>query len=242
MHFLNFVKKKDLIKNQEDIENPKIKNERKDDNTLIINDNYILELINNKSYTYIDILIYNCFNPETNCIDLNKLNNAIDDTVEVYQKLFDVSSSISAFQFVGIFLQSNGQDFIALEIKFAYFILSVGFLVSMLGVLLSFITIEYLRGIRDEEPDFIIVGMKEYKSIFKFADKIIYLNCICFIAPIIILIYTNIGYRFGITFNTIAGILFIFGLLIHYLIIIRKQKYKYNGTNYEYIRKIYKNK
>lgn len=207
-----------------------------------INDQYILELINQKSYTYIDILLYNCFNPETNYLNLIKLDKAIDDTIEVYQKLFDISSSISSFQFVGIFLQSNGQDFIALEIKFAYFILSVGFLVSMLGVLLSFVTIEYLRGLRDEEPEFIIVGMKEYKNIFKFADKVIYLNCICFIAPIIILIYSNIGYRFGITFNIIAGFLFLLGLYIHWLIIIRKQKYshKYNGNNYNYMRKIYK--
>ena len=120
--------------------------------------------------------------------------------------------------------------------------LSVGFLVSMFGVLLSFVTIEYLRGLRDENTDFIIVGMKEYRNIFKIADKIIYADCICFIAPLIILVYDNIGYRFGITFNVIAGTLFLIGLWIHWLIIIRRQKYKYNGTNYEYTRKIYNNK
>ena len=48
--------------------------------------------------------------------------------------------------------------------KFAYFILSLGFLVSMFGVLICFITIEYLRGCRDEEPEFIIAEFKNIKN------------------------------------------------------------------------------
>ena len=48
-----------------------------------------------------------------------------------------------------------------------YFILSFGFLVSMFGVLISFITIEYLRGCREEEPEFIIAESKKYKISIK---------------------------------------------------------------------------
>jgi hypothetical protein len=78
---------------------------------------------------------------------LDKLDKAIDDIVDVYQALFSVSLSMSSFQFIGLFLQSNSDPIISLDIKFAYFIMSVGFMVSLFGILLSFIVIEYLKGI-----------------------------------------------------------------------------------------------
>lgn len=224
----------------------------------------------NGSSTYFDILLYNCYDPDKEEINVEKLNKAIDDIVEVYQALFSISLSMSSFQFIGLFLQSNGNSIISLDIKFAYFLLSVGFMVSLFGVLLSFIVIEYLRGIRDEEAEFIIVGINHYKSRFKLADIIIYLNCACFIIPVNILIYKNIGNRFGILYNIMSFFLFFTGIYFHYDTIIKKQKYSYfysekktqrtilfeylekfinvipilpkNNINYNFNRKIYQDK
>lgn len=182
--------------------------------------------------TYFDILLYNCYNDESKTVDKEKLNASIDDMLGVYEKLFDFSLTLSGYQFVGLFLQNNLGDFTPLYIKIAYFILSVGFLVSMFGALLCFITIEYLRGCRDEEPDFIIFGIKFYSPIFKLSDKIIYLNCILFLAPINLLIYNCLDPYFGIAFNGLSIILFIIGIIFHYFIIIRKQIYHIGTYNY----------
>ena len=233
--------------NEYDIES----NDNKNPNIKIISNENIKKLFKSKfngSSTYFDIVLYNCYNPKTNELNLSKLDKGIDDIVSVYQALFDISLSMSSFQFIGLFLQSNGDVIISLDIKFAYFLLSVGFMVSLFGVLLSFVVIEYLKGIRDEEPEFIIAGINNYKSRFKLADIIIYLNCACFIIPLNILIYKNIGTKFGIVFNLISFFLFCLGIYFHSDTIIKKQRYSYFYTEkkstrtvlFDYIENIYK--
>ena len=61
-------------------------------------------LIKNGSYTYFDILLYNCYNTITYEIDLDKFNNALDNILDVYQTLFDFSLNMAGFQFIGLFL------------------------------------------------------------------------------------------------------------------------------------------
>ena len=60
--------------------------------------------------------MYNCYNIKTNELNLDKLDKAIDDIVDLYQALFSVSMSMSSFQFIGLFLQSNGDPIISLDI------------------------------------------------------------------------------------------------------------------------------
>ena len=183
--------------------------------------------------TYFDILLFNCYNESEKTIDTDKLNAAIDDILGVYEKLFDFSLTLSGYQFVGLFLQNNLGDFTPLYVKIAYFILSIGFLVSMFGALLCFVTIEYIRGCRDETPDFIIFGIKWYSPIFKMSDKIIYFNCILFLAPINLLIYDCLNVYFGIAYNGLSILLFIIGIIFHYTIIIKKQIYSIEINNYK---------
>ena len=188
-----------------------------------------------KGCTYFDILLYNCYDPCDYSINIEKLSCAFDDLISIYEKLFDFSLTLSGYQFIGLFLQSNLSDSISLELQIAYFILSCGFIVSMFGSLMCFITIEYLRGCRDENPEFIIVGIQKYKHIFKSADKIIYINCVCFAVPINILIHSSLNFAFAISYNALCCILFFIGIYYHFIIIMCKQEYiiygKSNITN-----------
>ena len=209
-------------------------------------DKYILNehcrpLLKN-GYTYFDILLYNCYDPVDFSIDIDKLYSAFDDMISVYEKLFDFSLTLSGYQFIGLFLQSNLSESISLELQIAYFILSCGFIVSMFGALLCFVTIEYLRGCRDETPEFIVVGIQKYKYIFKSADKIIYFNCVCFTVPINILIHSSLNFTFAISYNCLCFILFCIGIYFHYVIIMCKQKYFIynNSKKYMFTRKIYR--
>ncbi len=190
-----------------------------------IEDPEVISLIKSKSSTYFDILFYNCFDKDTNELDLDKFNASIDDIIEVYNMLFDLGLNLAGFQFIGLFLQETGSTSTTLDVKFAYFILSVGYLVAMFGVLLSFITVEYFRGCRYESPEFILVGTNTYKWIFKFSDIILYANCFFFLAPINILIHKSVGHYFGYVFNAFCIVLLLIGTFLHTRIIVSRQAY-----------------
>ena len=182
--------------------------------------------------SYFDILLYNCYEKkDTNedgvygLLDKNKLNQAFDDLISNYSELLNVGILLSGFQFVGIILEKNLALTESQQMSIAYFMLSTGFLVSMFGVVICFITNEYLRGCRAEEPEFIIAGIQKYKWIFKSADLILYSNSIMFIIPINLLIYNTLSFTLGLIYNIICGSLLLLGLSIHYMIIVSKQKY-----------------
>lgn len=177
--------------------------------------------------TYFDILLFNCIDDINNDPLLNpeKLNLALDDMSDIYDKLFNFGLTLSGFQFVGLTLEKNLKEDESIDLRIAYFILSIGFITSLFGSLLSFISIEYLKGIRDESQEFIISGIKKYKTIFKLADIILYLDSILFVVPLNIMIYNVLDIFFGIIFNSLSLLFFIFGMYFHYTIIISRQSY-----------------
>jgi hypothetical protein len=175
--------------------------------------------------SYFDILLYNCYDKEKKIIDKEKLSTAFDDLLDNYGDLLNMGIMLSGFQFVGIILEKNLSISSTNEMTIAYFMLSVGFLISMFGVLLSFVTLEYLRGCREENLEFIIAGIQKYKWIFKSADLILYSDCLMFTIPINLLIYNSLSLNLSIAYNIICGFLFIMGLFIHYMIIVAKQNY-----------------
>ena len=178
--------------------------------------------------SYFDILLYNCYDKEKKIIDKEKLSTAFDDLLDNYGDLLNMGIMLSGFQFVGIILEKNLSISSTNEMTIAYFMLSVGFLISMFGVLLSFVTLEYLRGCREENVEFIIAGIQKYKWIFKSADLILYSDCLMFTIPINLLIYNSLSLNLSIAYNIICGFLFIMGLFIHYMIIVAKQNYNLN--------------
>lgn len=171
--------------------------------------------------TYFNILLYNSI--DNNEINPDKLSNAFDDIISVYEKLFDFSLGLAGYQFIGLSLQNNLYYVSNVYLVIAYFILAFGFMLSMFGVLLCFLPIEFLRSCRHENIQFIIKSFNKYKGIFKLADKLIYFNCILFIVPINIIVYNTLNTYFGIVYSIISCLLFIFGIVAHYYIIIRRQ-------------------
>tara|TARA_B100000902_G_C27118137_1_gene817194 strand:- start:58 stop:849 length:792 start_codon:yes stop_codon:yes gene_type:complete len=193
-----------------------------------------------KGNTYFDILIYNSCNFKKNneekiivYMDKDKLNNALDDIVEVYNNLFSFGLTLSGYQFIGLTLERNLQETATIDVRIGYFILCLGFLISMFGALLSFIVVEYIKGLRDETPEFVIVGIKGYKIIFKLADIILYGDSILFVVPINILVYNVIDFYFGVIFNVTSLVIFILGMYFHYKIIISRQIYHAQITKNE---------
>jgi len=187
--------------------------------------------------TYFDILLYNCYDENKRIIDRDKLSTAFDDLIDNYSNLFDFGISLSGYQFVGIILENNLSTTESIHNQVAYFILSIGFLISMFGVLICFITIEYLRGCREESAEFIVAGINKYKTLFKLGDIILYADCLLFTIPINILIYNSLEHHYGIIYNILCCILFALGTGFHYLVIISRQEYNISKDDIEIVDK-----
>ena len=190
-------------------------------------------------HSYFDIMIYNGIvsskdehNEET--IDIN---GSLDDLISIYDKLFGFGFSLSGYQFIGLVLEKTIVDNDNKYAPLAYFLLAIGFLISLFGAMSSFFILEFLTSIKNEEPEFIVHSLQRYKTIFKgCSEALLYLDCILFLIPINILIYNVLNDTYGLVFNIMSGVLFILGLIFSYCIIIAKQEFKDN----EIKRRIYK--
>lgn len=205
-------------------ENIIINSDRQNSNIVKITDENIIKLLE-QGTTYFDILLFNCYNEEDKTIDREKISKAFDDLLGIYSNLFNFGISLSGYQFVGIILESNLSLTETNYTQVAYFILSTGFLISMFGVLLCFITMEFLHGCREEEPEFIIAGVHKYKKLFKLADIILYMDSILFTIPINILIHNSMGEKYAYSYNILCSVFFMLGMFFHYTVIISRQQY-----------------
>ena len=240
-------------------------NESRDDKIVKIKDEKIIKLLE-QGTTYFDILLFNCYNEKDKTIDKEKLSQAFDDLLGIYSNLFNFGISLSGYQFVGIILENNLSTTETNYTQVAYFILSTGFLISMFGVLISFITMEFLYGCREESPEFIITGVHKYKKLFKSADIILYADSILFTIPINILIHNSLGEQYAYAYNILCAVFFILGVGFHYIVIVARQQYNLSndeikkddnfdadflnkffsglfiGTEYKYRRKLFQHK
>ena len=159
-----------------------------------------------------------------NGIQVSKLSESLDDLIAIQDKLFDFGLTMSGFQFVGLVLENSVTNK-ADHFKVAYFILCLGFVFSLFGSLISYITMKYLLSIKNEEEPFIIEGMNNYYKIFMLSYVVPFCNSILFMVPLNILIYDILDYYFGIIFNVISFGIFIAGVVLHQIVIVNKQEY-----------------
>ena len=186
-------------------------------------------------HSYFDIMIYNgIVSAKEESINVN---DSLDDLISIYDKLFGFGFSLSGYQFIGLVLEKTIVDNNNQYAPFAYFLLAIGFLISLFGSMSSFFILEFLTSIKNEEPEFIVHSLQKYKTIFKgFSEALLYVDCMLFLIPINILIYNVLSDTYGFIFNIMSGILFILGLVFSYCIIIAKQEFQGDGIK----RRIYK--
>ncbi len=184
--------------------------------------NYLSVFTGKSSFEY---LIYNG-------LCQNNLEGAIDTIVQIQEKLFDFGITLSGFQFVGIVFESTTLLSAPDYMKVSYFFLAIGFVVSLFGALLSYIVSKFLLSAKGESSDFILYSMYRYKSLFNMSYIIPYLNAILFLVPINMILYHSLDVVYCLIFNCISGILFLFGIISHHIIIVAKQEYQLFQTNY----------
>ena len=135
-----------------------------------------------KNYTYSDMLIYNDLKND------NKIGPGLDLLREVYDKLYGFGLSLSGYQFIGLMVgEALIDDDTHYIFLFAYFMLAIGFIVSLFGSLLSFCMWQFITYIKTESPNYIIESIIKYKYELQLPHYILEINTFCFALPINIL-------------------------------------------------------
>lgn len=155
----------------------------------------------------------------------DNLADSMDDLICIQEKLFDFGLTMSGFQFVGLVLE-NSITSKPVYLKVAYFILSLGFVLSLFGCFISYITFKYFRSIKNEKMEFIEEGLIKYNNIFMLSYVIPFCNSALFLVPINILIYNILDVYFAVSFNVFSITMFIVGFVLHQIVIVNKQVYK----------------
>ncbi len=180
---------------------------------------------------YLDILVYNELKTNDQTPNNKLLNTSLTDLMTIYDRLYNYGFSLAGYQFIGLAVSSFSDDISFLN-QFAFFILSIGFIISCFSSLLSFCMYEYINGIKLETNEFIVSGLSFYRVYLFIPHPLLLFNTLLFIIPFNILMHTSLGYKFAMWMNIISVIL-CSGFWIHMRMIFFEQKYPSiinNGT------------
>ena len=192
-------------------------------------------MTNLHKYTNMEIIISNGYEPSSDFTET--LSTSIDDIIAIYDQLFNSACTLAGFQFIGIvFDKSIIEDNISIS-SFAYFFFGLGFIVSMLSAMMTFITSTFLKTLRFENKNFIQASIKKYEKIFYFGYITFFMNTISFMVPINIILHELIYFPFAIFINIVSVIISILGITFYIIIVHNKQSYLID--NVEYKRNIY---
>ena len=192
-------------------------------------------MANTYGYTNMEIMISNGYNPASDFKD--ELSTSIDDVIAIYDQLFDSACTLAGFQFIGIVFDKTAiSDDISIS-SFSYFFFGLGFIVSLLSTMMTFITSTFFKTLRFENKDFVQKSLLKYKIVFYFGYITFFVNTIAFMVPINIILHDLIYYPFAICINIASILVVILGVTFYFLIIHRRQIYVEN--NVEIKRNIY---
>ena len=183
------------------------------------------------SYTYSDMLIYNDLARE------GETRQGLESLIAIYDKLYGFGLSLSGYQFIGLLFEravSDQTDTRAYPL--AYFLLAIGFVVSLFGSLLSFCMYEFLVLARSESNEYIARGIVKYRYWLKLPHDVLQLNTLFFALPINIIIHRNLSLEYGILFNLASAILLGIGFPIHYRMIMCQQTHAFTRIERDEIR------
>ena len=164
-------------------------------------------------HTYMDILLMN---------NIDDINAAISELLSLYERLFEYGMFLSGFQFVGLVVDNKPIGF---REELAYFLLGLGFFSSIFAALLAFISIEFFKSMRNEDPEMVVEGCMRYKSFFHLADVTLFIDTGLFLLSLNIVVYSVVRIYFAVALNVIAGILVVFLACGHFIVVIKRQKY-----------------
>lgn len=115
--------------------------------------------------SFFHLLLYNSIRKTSNTRD------AIDSLIVIHSNLMAMNGLMAGFQFVAIFCNINHDDDPPPRLLVASLsLLAFGSMLTMVGAIISLVTIEYLKGISDENIVMQVEGILKNWCYFRFSD------------------------------------------------------------------------
>ena len=154
---------------------------------------------------------------------LTNLNDGVEELQGIYNNLFSYGIYLSGFQFIGLSVDraiTNTRE------EISFFLLALGFFLSLMAALTAFVTIEYLKALKNEDPQFIMAGCIKYALFFWFSEVLLILDSTVFVLSLNLLVYSILRTSLAVVLNVVSVVFFIILSSSHYWIITRRQTYQ----------------
>lgn len=112
---------------------------------------------------------------------------------------------------------------IALEA--AIYLCLAGFMMSTAATSISFIAVEYINGMRKENPLFIATGVLKYKAFFRASEALLWVDSNAWCVALNLASHAWLRPALAASFNIISFVLVVVLLYTHWYVIVRKQQY-----------------
>eukprot|EP00794_Sanderia_malayensis_P018658 gene18658-20539_t len=163
--------------------------------------------------TYMDILLRN---------HIENVNEGLEELMSLYERLFEYGMFLSGFQFVGLIVENKPTG---LREELAYFFLGLGFFSSVFAALVAFISLEFFKSMKNEDPELVFTGCLRYKHFFRLADITLFADTGLFLTSLNLVVYSVLRQSLAIALNVVAGVLVLFLAGCHFYIVLRKQNF-----------------
>ncbi len=179
--------------------------------------------------TFIHIFLFNA-------LTRGDINEGLNRLCSLHYALLIYQAFLALLQFIGIVLIGSGNNQLN-NCQTACIIISfIGFLVSMSGVGISFIAVEYFHGIRGENLKFIVYGTLEYCFTFCLSDVFGMIGSWLLGITVMLLVHNSLQLWCAVLLDCVALAVTIGLFLLHRKIIVNPQRYEVN--HYLFRRKI----
>ncbi len=187
-----------------------------------------------------DILLYN---------HASDVEGGLDGIETLHRLLMKVGISFSVFQVIllGLVIMTRAQCWtdagnlaasrssmyyacerdsmqeIALEA--AIYLCLAGFMMSTTATSISFVAVEYMNGMRKENPLFIATGVLKYKAFFRLSEALLWIDSQCWVVALNLASHAWLRPALAASFNIISFVLVLILVSTHWYVIVRKQQY-----------------
>ena len=162
-----------------------------------------------------------------NSLCRGNIDDGIDQLVTLHNGLLTYHGFLTGFQFIGVTTSPpSSQTDDGPFMQAGYFMLVLGFLISGVGAIVSFIALEYFNGVRGESPAFIVSGVLNYWRVFYISDLAGFASTVIFLSTVMVMVHSSLPPQLAYATNALFFACGVVVSISHLLIIPRRQEYK----------------
>jgi hypothetical protein len=176
----------------------------------------MLTSIASSGYKFPHIILYNSINSG------NGVQEGMDTMISFHERLLGFHAFMAGFEFLGLSFGVDSTDNLGTISKG---FLTIGFLLSGIGSVVSFIAAEYFNGVKNESDEMIVVGFLKYWRFFYLSDLCGFGSTVAFMVAVNVLIHIHLPAWAAFSLNGFTGAAGIVLFIFFKMIILDRQTY-----------------